>query len=89
MNPNLLYPESIKGRVTGRGIGIIDTVRLVEGARALQVLDGSPSLASEEGDGVKMWFAGYLDLWTTLRADSVVEELIRKFFIRQPVLWVD
>jgi hypothetical protein len=30
----------------------------------------------------------YLQLWKTLPADSKVEEVIRNFFIRQPVLWV-
>jgi Alginate lyase len=30
----------------------------------------------------------YLQLWKTLPADSDVEEVIRNFFIRQPVLWV-
>jgi hypothetical protein len=30
----------------------------------------------------------YLQLWKTLPADSNVEEVIRNFFIRQPVLWV-
>ena len=29
-----------------------------------------------------------LDLWKTLPADSTVDEVIRNFFIRQPVLWV-
>ena len=29
----------------------------------------------------------YLELWKTLPADSKVEEVIRNFFIRQPVLW--
>src|ERR1700726_2544553 len=28
MNPNLLYAQAIKGRFTGRGIGIIDTLHL-------------------------------------------------------------
>ena len=31
----------------------------------------------------------YLDLWKSLRADSEVEEVIRNYFIRQPVLWVE
>jgi hypothetical protein len=31
----------------------------------------------------------YLQLWKTLPADSNVEEVIRNFFIRQPVLWVE
>ena len=30
----------------------------------------------------------YLELWSKLPADSDVEEVIRNFFIRQPVLWV-
>ncbi|MDE3197533.1 MAG: alginate lyase family protein, partial [Acidobacteriota bacterium] len=30
----------------------------------------------------------YLDLWKTLPADSDVDEVIRNYFIRQPVLWV-
>jgi hypothetical protein len=28
------------------------------------------------------------ELWTTLEADSNVEEVVRNFFIRQPLLWV-
>jgi len=27
-------------------------------------------------------------LWKTLKADSAVEEVIRNFFIRQPVVWL-
>jgi len=30
----------------------------------------------------------YVELWKTLPADSDVDEVIRNFFIRQPVLWV-
>jgi hypothetical protein len=30
----------------------------------------------------------YIDLWKKLPADSNVEEVVRNFFIRQPVLWV-
>jgi hypothetical protein len=38
MNPNLQYAQAIKGITTGRGIGIIDTIHLVEVARAIEVL---------------------------------------------------
>src|ERR1035438_524349 len=34
MNPNLQYAQAIQGRFTGRGTGIIDTLHLVEAARA-------------------------------------------------------
>ena len=30
MNPNLMHGQAIMGRVTGRGIGIIDTIHLME-----------------------------------------------------------
>ena len=30
----------------------------------------------------------YVELWKTLKPDSTVDEVIRNFFIRQPVLWV-
>jgi len=30
----------------------------------------------------------YVELWKRLPADSKVDEVIRNFFIRQPVLWV-
>jgi len=30
----------------------------------------------------------YVEFWKTLPADSQVEEVIRNFFVRQPVLWV-
>jgi hypothetical protein len=31
----------------------------------------------------------YLDIWKTLRPDSDVDEVIRNFFIRRPLLWPD
>ena len=38
--------------------------------------------------GVALHRPDYLHLWQTFPADSNVEEVIRTFFIRQPVLWV-
>ena len=31
----------------------------------------------------------YINVWRNLPADSKVEEVVRNFFIRQPVLWVN
>jgi hypothetical protein len=31
----------------------------------------------------------YVKIWAPLPADSPVEEVIRNFFIRQPLLWFD
>jgi hypothetical protein len=33
--------------------------------------------------------AAYIDVWKTLKADSGVEEVVRNFFVRQPLLWPD
>ena len=65
MNPNLQYAQAIKGRTTGRGTGIIDTIHLVEVARGAEVLRGSGALKSGEEDGIKKWFADYLEWMTT------------------------
>jgi hypothetical protein len=65
MNPHLLYAQAIKGRTTGRGIGIIDTVHLVEVARALDTLDKSGAGADRDRQGTREWFASYLQWMTT------------------------
>jgi len=45
---------------------------------------------------ISLLFAGralarpeYIDLWRKLPADSTVDEVLRNFFIRQPVLWLE
>lgn len=65
MNPNLQYAQAIHGRTTGRGTGIIDTIHLVEVVRAIPFLVDSGSLSSTDHDGIKKWFAQYLDWLTT------------------------
>ena len=68
MNPNLQYAQAIKGRFTGRGTGIIDTLHLVEVARAAGQLDLKPAdLAA-----VKSWFAAYID-WLTTHPYGITE----------------
>jgi hypothetical protein len=65
MNPSLLYAQAIHGRVTGRGIGIIDTIHLVEVARAIAVLEASSDKYNEDITKIKQWFADYLEWMTT------------------------
>ncbi len=64
MNPDLRYAQAITGITTGRGIGIIDTLHLVEVARAVAVLRGSRALSSADHAGLEAWFAAYLR-WLT------------------------
>ena len=61
MNPNLLYAQAIKGKFTGRGTGIIDTLHLVEVARAASRLN----LPAVDLAGVKKWFAAYTNWMNT------------------------
>jgi Alginate lyase len=59
MNPTLQYAQAIHGRVTGRGTGIIDTVHLVEVARAIGAIEDA-ALSRDERDAVQRWFSDYL-----------------------------
>ncbi|HKG95466.1 MAG TPA: alginate lyase family protein, partial [Gemmatimonadaceae bacterium] len=65
MNPNLLYGQAIKGVATGRGIGIIDTIHLVEVARAVSALERAGYVGGGTVSGVKDWFRQYLEWMTT------------------------
>jgi hypothetical protein len=65
MNPNLLYSQAIHGRVTGRGVGIIDTVHLVEVARAISFVAESRALTAADVSAVREWFSQYLTWMTT------------------------
>ena len=72
MNPNLQYAQAIHGRFTGRGIGIIDTIHLVEVARAIEVLGNSKGLTQAEDMGLKQWFNVYLN-WLTTSKNGIEE----------------
>jgi Alginate lyase len=64
MNPNLQYAQAVQGVSTGRNYGIIDTLHLVEVARAASFL--SPGvMSSQDAAACNAWFAQYLDWLTT------------------------
>ena len=65
MSPHLLYGQAIKGRVTGRGVGIIDTIHLMEVARSIQMLAEAGVIEPEDLEGLKGWFGEYLRWMTT------------------------
>ncbi|MDE1175060.1 MAG: alginate lyase family protein [Edaphobacter sp.] len=63
MNPNLEYAQAIFGVSKGRGIGIIDTLHLVEVARAATLLANASALNNSRE--VRRWFADYLEWMRT------------------------
>ncbi|MEP0710588.1 alginate lyase family protein [Algoriphagus sp.] len=65
MNPHLLYAQAIKGKVTGRGIGIIDTIQLMEVAKAIQAVEGLSVISASDIHLMKAWFSDYLTWMTT------------------------
>jgi hypothetical protein len=72
MNPNLLYAQAIKGVATGRGIGIIDTVHLVEVTKAIHAIEDSGSLSASDLATIKLWFSNYLT-WITTHEYGIAE----------------
>jgi hypothetical protein len=65
MNPSLLYAQAIKGVATGRGIGIIDTIHLVEVAQAALELERLGVFKREDLVATKRWFGQYVEWMTT------------------------
>ncbi len=65
MNPNLQYAQAIHGISEGRGIGIIDTIHLVEVVRAVSRMQNKGVLSSSEFEGIQEWFRQYLEWMTT------------------------
>lgn len=63
MNPNLLFAQAIQGRFTGRGIGIIDTIQLMEVAQGILVMQ--QAIESATLKTIKQWFSDYLNWLTT------------------------
>jgi Alginate lyase len=63
MNPNLEHAQAIFGVNKGRGIGIIDTLHLVEVARAATLLTEASALSGSTE--VRSWFAQYLEWMRT------------------------
>ena len=67
MNPNLLYAQAIKGIATGRGIGIIDTIHLIEVAQSLRLMEAQGIIEDKELQTIRLWFSDYLTWLSTHR----------------------
>jgi hypothetical protein len=65
MTPSLLYSQAILGSVTGRGVGIIDTIHLIEVSAAVEVMSARGAIAPADAAPIKAWFREYLTWLTT------------------------
>jgi len=72
MNPSLLFAQAIKGKVTGRSIGIIDMIQMMEVAQGVGVLEKSAAINNADLQKIKKWFSDYLT-WVTTHPYGVEE----------------
>ncbi len=72
MNPSLLFAQAIQGRATGRGIGVIDTIHLMEVAQGLLVMQNSRVVDQALLTSIKNWFSDYL-AWLTSHPYGIAE----------------
>jgi len=64
MNPHLEYGQAIPGITEGRGIGIIETGRLLKVVDAAGLLKGAPSYSAANHEELMEWFKQY-NHWLT------------------------
>jgi hypothetical protein len=72
MNPSLLYAQAIKGKATGRSIGIIDMIQMIEVAQSVRVLEKMTVGHEVEIKKIKEWFSAYLQ-WVTTHPYGIEE----------------
>jgi hypothetical protein len=65
MNPSLKFAQAIPGVSPGRGIGIIDTLHLIEVPPAIEVMQKSSAFPPEMVAGLKQWFRDYTEWMLT------------------------
>jgi hypothetical protein len=64
MNPNLQFAQAVEGVSTGRSYGIIDSLHLVEVARAASFLT-ERMLSPLDANAIRDWFSSYLNWLST------------------------
>lgn len=72
MNPHLAYAQAIPGICSGRGIGIIDTLHLIDVPFAIEALKSSPAMSEAIYGQLQNWFASYLG-WMLTSPNGIAE----------------
>ena len=60
MSPHLMYAQAVKGKAKGRGVGIIDTIHLIEVAKSIEILEALGALAHSDAEKIREWFKDYV-----------------------------
>ncbi|QTD55855.1 alginate lyase family protein [Parasphingorhabdus cellanae] len=83
MVPRLLYAQAIKGRHTGRSIGLIDTLHLVEVARGAKLLIDGNAVPETEATAIRQWFGDY-STWMNTHPYGIEE---RDWYNNHSIAW--
>ena len=59
MNPHLDYGQSVPGKATGRGWGLIDTRGFMVLPDVLKLLEKCPAWTAQDREGMKAWWTSY------------------------------
>ena len=59
MNPHLNYGQSVPGKETGRGWGLIDTRGFMVLPDVLKLLEKCPAWTAQDREGMKAWWTAY------------------------------
>jgi len=59
MNPHLDYGQSVPGKATGRGSGLIDTRGFMSLPDVLKLLEKCPAWTAKDREGMKAWWTAY------------------------------
>lgn len=65
MAPNMNFAQAIPGICQGRGIGLIDTLHLVEIGNIVAAVESSDAMTDEIVNGLKVWFREFLNWMLT------------------------
>jgi hypothetical protein len=72
MNPSLDYGQAVQGRFTGRAVGVIDMIQMMEVAQSLHVMSTSKHADTAVLRAARAWFRDYLR-WVTTHPYGVQE----------------
>ncbi len=76
MNPNLQYAQAVKGLVTGRNYGIIDTIHFMEVAQGVIVMENASVFDKQTAIDIKQWFSRYIS-WLNTSKMGLAEKNIK------------